>query len=129
MTACILSAALAEGALVLIVKRAQKLGLATMASKTFGQSATSWKFDDLLSSAASGGADAIFDQKVRDRAARLNTIRNRIHVGRLMTEQPTGTIPDIRTEEAREAKETLDIILRSILDWLDKHPAPAVSAS
>jgi hypothetical protein len=128
MITCVLSAALAEGALVLIVKRAQTLGLATMASKTFGQSPTSWKFDDLLSSAAAGGPDAIFDTKVRDRAARLNAIRNRIHVGRLMAEQPTGPIPDTRPEEAREARETLDIILRRILDWLDAHPAPAAPA-
>lgn len=128
MSMCVLSAALAEGALVLIVKRAQSLGLATMASKTFGQSPTSWKFDDLLSSAAAGGPDAIFDAKVRDRAIRLNGIRNRIHVGRLMAEQPTGPIPDTRPEEAREARETLDIILRRILDWLDAHPAPGTPA-
>jgi hypothetical protein len=71
----------------------------------------------------------VFDQKVRDRAARLNGMRNRIHVGRLMAEQPTGPIPDARPEEAREAKETLDTILRSILDWLEKHPAPATTTS
>jgi hypothetical protein len=126
MSMCVLSAALAEGALVLIVKRAQSLNLATMASRTFSGPSTSWKFDDLLSSAAAGGPEAIFDAKARDRAAQLNTIRNRIHVGRLMAEKPTGPIPDTRPEEAREARETLDIILRRILDWLDAHPAPDI---
>lgn len=122
MSVCVLGAALAEGALTFVVARARKLGLATMNSKTFAESSTRWKFEDLLSSAAAGGADAIFDQRTRDRADRLNVIRQRIHVGRLMAEQPTGPVPDTRPEEARDAKETLDAVLRRVLDWLAAHP-------
>jgi hypothetical protein len=52
----------------------------------------------------------------------VNTIRQRIHAGRLMAEIPVGPIPDTRPEEAREAIETLDAILRRILDWIGAHP-------
>lgn len=124
MTVCVLSAALSEGALTFIVKRARALNVGPMGSKTFEGSETQWKFDDLLKSAASGGRHAILDQKTRDRADRLNSIRQRIHVGRLMAATLTGPIPDTRPEEAREARETLDVILRRILDWLDAHPEP-----
>jgi hypothetical protein len=120
----VLAAALAEAALTFVVGRAQTLNLATLNSKTFAESPTQWKFDDLLKSAAAGGPDAIFDQGTRDRADRLNTVRQRIHAGRLIALTPTGPIPDIRPEEPREAVETLDAILRRILDWLDAHPAP-----
>jgi hypothetical protein len=123
MTVCILAAALSEGALTFVVKHARSLALGTMNSKTFGESPTRWSFDELLKSAAAGRADAIFDQKVHDRADRLNTIRQRIHAGRLMAEIPVGPIPDTRPEEAREALETLDIILRRIIDWIYAHRA------
>jgi hypothetical protein len=124
MSACVLSAALSEAALAFVVARARKLALGTMASKTFGESPTRWKFEDLLASAAAGGTDAIFDQRTRDRADRLNTIRQRIHAGRLMADVPTGPIPDTRPEEAREALETVAVVVRSVLDWIDRHPAP-----
>ena len=125
MGACVLSAALSEAALAFVVVRARKLTLGTMASKTFGESPTRWKFEDLLASAAAGGPDAIFDQRTRDRADRLNTIRQRIHAGRLMVDVPSGPIPDTRPEEAREALETVAVVVRSVLDWIDRHPAPA----
>jgi len=79
--------------------------------------------DELLKSAAAGGPDAIFDQKTREKAERLNLIRQRIHVGRLMAN--LGPIPDTQPEEATEAIETMKIILRAILDWLEHHPTPA----
>jgi hypothetical protein len=122
LTVCVLAAALSEGALVFVVGHAKALGLSTLASKTFDESSKRWKFDDLLTSAAAGGADAVFDSKVKDRADRLNIIRQRIHAGRLMADQPTGPIPDTRPEEAREAFESLQIIVRRVIDWLDAHP-------
>ncbi len=124
LSTCVLAAALAEGALTFVVGRARDLGLATMNSKTFQESSTRWKFEDLLASASAGGKDAIFDPKLRERADRLNRIRQRIHVGRLMAEKPSGPIPDTRPEEAEEALETVKMLLRRILDWLDEHPSP-----
>jgi hypothetical protein len=122
MVTCVLAAALSEAALAFVVNRARSLGTPTMSSKTFDDPPTRWKFEDLLRSAAAGGPDAIFDQKTRDRAENLNLIRQRIHVGRLMA--GAGPIPDSRPEEASEAIETMHTILRLILDWLDRHPAP-----
>lgn len=124
LTVCVLAAALAEGALTFVVGHARKLNLNTLNSKTFGESPNRWKFDELLKSAAAGGADAIFDDLTRQRADRLNTIRQRIHAGRLLAEIPVGPIPDTRPEEAREARESLDAIVRRIIDWLAAHPLP-----
>ena len=41
----------------------------------------------------------------------------RIHAGRLWQNQD-GSGFDLRPEEARESKETLDRVLRAALDWL-----------
>jgi hypothetical protein len=127
-TACVLAAALAEAALTFVVARARSLNLGTLNSKTFAESPTQWKFEDSLKSAAAGGPDAILAPPLRDRADRLNVIRRRIHAGRLLGENPSGPIPDIRPEEPREAVEALDAVLRSILDWLDAHPVPKPGA-
>ncbi len=125
-TVCVMAAALAEAALIFIVKRARDLNVGTLASATFkSESPRQWSFDDLLKGAAAGQQDAVFNHAVRDRADRLNRIRQRIHAGRLLADIPTGPIPDLRPEEAREARETLDTVLRAILDWLEKHPKPA----
>ena len=123
-TACVLAAAPAGAALAFVVGRARALNSGPLNSKTLSDSPTQWKFDDLLKSAAAGGSEAILDQKTRDRADRLSAVRQRIHAGRLMAENPSGPIPHIRPEELREAVETLDAILRRVLDWLDAHPAP-----
>lgn len=122
LTMCVLSASLAEGALTFVVRRAQELHLGTMASTTFTGPPSRWRFEDLLASAAKGGSDAIFDEDLRRRADRLNSLRQRIHPGRLLDQNPTGPIPDLRPEEAREAVETLDKILRRVLDWIEQHP-------
>jgi hypothetical protein len=118
---CVLAAALSEGALAFVVSRARALSLPTMNSKIFNDPPTRWSFDELLKSAAFGGPEAIFDAKVRDRAERLNIMRQRIHAGRLMS-QP-GPVPDTRPEDANEAIETVNAILRRIIEWLQSHPA------
>jgi hypothetical protein len=123
-TVCVMAAALAEAALTFVVKRARDLGLATMASKTFDDTPGRWGFDELLTSAAAGGTDAILDARTRERAARLSSVQQRIHAGRLLAEHPRGPIPDMRAEEPREARETLDAVLRRIIDWLATHPRP-----
>lgn len=122
ISVCVLAAALSEAALTFVVKHARTIGSPTLASRTFSESPTRWSFDELLKSAASGGADAILDQSARDRADRLFWIRQRIHAGRLLADQPQGPIPDTRPEEAREAIETANIVVRKVLDWLDRHP-------
>ena len=68
-----------------------------------------------------GGAAAILNPTVKLRAERLIVIRQRVHAGRMLSEFPGGP-PDLRPEEAREARETAEIVVRSVLDWLSHHP-------
>jgi hypothetical protein len=124
ITTCVLAAALCEGALTLVVAHAKRVGSPTLASKTFDGSPTQWKFDELLKSASLGSAP-ILDAKARERAERLNAYRQRIHAGRLLAEIPTGPIPDLRPEEPRFARETCDIVVRAVLDWIERNPATA----
>jgi len=121
---CVLSAALVEGALTFVVRHARALNLPVLASKTFSESSRSWRIDDLVGSAAAGGDKAILDQKLRVRAESLIATRQRIHAGRMLLEYPQG-VPDLRPDEARDAKITAELVVRAVLDWLDRNsPAP-----
>jgi hypothetical protein len=122
ITICVLAAALSEGALTFVVKRARDTGSGTLASKTFNESPTRWSFDELLSSASKGGPNAILDPKARDRADRLCQTRQWIHPGRLLADNPSGPLPGVRPEEAREALESVNLIVRRVLDWIESHP-------
>jgi hypothetical protein len=122
----VLSAALVEGALTFVVKHARELGLGVMASKTFDGEPRTWRIDDLVSSAAAGRDSAILDQPARLRADELVRVRQRIHAGRMLSEFPGG-VPDLRPEEAREARSTAFLVVRRILDWLERNPVPPVA--
>lgn len=121
VTATVLSAALVEGALTFIVKHARALSLGPMGSKSFEGNSTTWRFDDLVSSAASGKESAILDNATQLRASILGRSRQRIHAGRMLSEFPGGP-PDLRPEEARDALLTAEQIVRRIVDWLQRHP-------
>jgi len=70
------------------------------------------------------GTDPLFDGKLAERALRLNELRQRIHLGRYwFVGSNRGDRFDLRPEEAREARETLDQILRELIRWLELHPA------
>jgi hypothetical protein len=63
-----------------------------------------------------GGADtAILDIATRQRADGLIRTRQRVHAG-----LPGGP-PDLRPEEARKAKATAELVVRRVLDWLEKY--------
>jgi hypothetical protein len=85
-----------------------------------------WKIDDLINGAAAGGTNAILGNSDRHRADSLAKARQRIHAGRMLLEFPQG-VPDLRPEEAREAKAVADLVVRRILDWLEKTSPPAAS--
>jgi hypothetical protein len=119
----VLSAALVEGALTFVVKRARELGLGVMGSKNFDGNPRTWRIDDLISSAAAGTNSAILDEPSRVRAVELVRIRQRIHAGRMVSEFPGG-VPDLRPDEARDAKRTAELVVRRVLDWLERHPTP-----
>jgi hypothetical protein len=115
----VLAAALVEGALTFVVKHAREFG--GFRSSDFDRDPRTWKIDDLVSSAASGGDSAILDLQTKNRAESLIRTRQRIHAGRMLSDFPAG-VPDIRPEEGRDAKATADQVVRRVLDWLQKYP-------
>jgi hypothetical protein len=117
----VLAAALVEGALTFVVRHARDSGLGVFRSKNFDGHPMTWKIDDLVKSAATGSDTAILDAPTRQRADRLIHARQRIHAGRMLSEFPRG-VPDLRPEEARDAKATADEVVRRVLDWLEKYP-------
>lgn len=128
LAATVLAAALVEGALTFVVKRARDCGAGTMASKDFDGPPTRWKIEDLVASAARGGEAAILDNSTRQRADTLIRARQRIHAGRMLSDFPGGP-PDLRPEEARDAKATAEIVVRRVLDWLQRFPLSAPRSS
>jgi hypothetical protein len=117
----VLAAALAEGSLTFVVKHARQLDLAVFRSRDFDKDPKTWKIDDLVSSAACGGDEAILDTQTKNRAETLIGARQRIHAGRMLSEFPED-VPDIRPEEARDAKAAAEQVVRRVLDWLQKFP-------
>jgi hypothetical protein len=120
VASAVLAASLVEGALTFVVRHAHTLGV--LGSKTFDDPPQKWKIEDLVSSACAGRATAILDAGARHRADALIRVRQRIHAGRMLSEYPGG-VPDLRPEEARDARSTADLVVRRILDWLDRYPA------
>lgn len=124
VAASVLSAALVEGALTFVAKFAHGLGSGVMGSKTFDEAPPKWKIDGLVSGASSGGNSAILDAGSRNRADALIKVRQRIHAGRMLVDHPKG-VPDLRPEEARDAKQTAELVVRRVIDWLDRNPPPS----
>jgi hypothetical protein len=116
----VLAAALVEGALTFIVKHARKSG--QFQSKDYEGDPRTWKIEQLVASAASGGPSAVLDLQAKTRAETLIRIRQRIHAGRMLSEYPGGP-PDLRPDEARDAKGTAEQVVRAVLDWLLKFPS------
>lgn len=115
----VLAAALVEGALTFIVKHARAKG--QFQSKDYERDARTWKIDDLVASAASGGPGTILDLQAKTRAEMLIRTRQRIHAGRMLSDYPGGP-PDLRPDEARDARATAEQVVRAILDWLQRNP-------
>lgn len=109
-TTIVTCAALAEGALALVAVRAREKGLWT----SLPDGPRNWKLDALLKAAQSGVPPTLKDAEGA-RGRMLNQSRQRIHAGRLL-EDPTLTV-DWKPDEAREARTTLDMLLRRIIDW------------
>ena len=120
VSACVLAAALVEGALTFVVKHVRTKGM--FQSTNYDKDPRTWKIEDLVASAASGGPLAILNLQTKTRAESLIRSRQRIHAGRMLAEFPAGP-PDIRPEDARDAKATSEQVVRAILDWLEQNPA------
>lgn len=119
--AIVLAAALVEGSLTFVVKHARSSQLEVFKSKDFDGEPRTWKLDDLIRSAASGSKAAVLDQATKYRAETLTRTRQRIHAGRMLSDFPQGT-PDVRPEEARDAKAVAEQVVRCVLDWLGRFP-------
>ena len=115
----VIAAALAEGALAALVTHAKASGLTMTEVK---DDPLQWKLAELVRQAKRGTVPLLDDDLGR-RCLELSEIRQRVHAGRLITKDPTRIAPDLRPEESQRATETLDRLLRRILDWLALHPA------
>ncbi len=113
----VLAAAMAEGALSFVVPLAKSKGLM---GRIDADKPRRWYLDDLVGGAKSGKPDvpSMVGDPMQARVLHLHKLRQRIHVGALIEQTPQGPIPDIRPEEARDARHTLDLLLREILVWL-----------
>jgi hypothetical protein len=120
LSCLVLSAALVEGALTFVVKHARSKDLGVFKSSDFERDPKTWKIEDLVRSAASGSQDAILDEPSRFRASQVVQTRQRIHAGRMLSDYSSG-LPDLKPEEARDAKATAEMVVRKVLDWLDSH--------
>lgn len=118
----VLAAALVEGCLTFVVKHGRGLGVGVFGSKDFDEDPRRWKIETLVNGAAAGQKDAILDNRDKQRVETLVASRQRIHAGRMLSEFPGG-VPDLRPEEAREAKAIADMLVRRVLDWLELHSA------
>jgi hypothetical protein len=121
VASAVLSAAIVEAALTFVVAHGRKLGVGPFKSRDFDSQPRTWKIDDLVKSAASGGEASVLDEGTRHRADELIRTRQRIHAGRMLSDYPGGP-PDLRPEEARDAKRTADLMVRRVLDWLARYP-------
>jgi len=122
LAALVLAAALVEGVLTFVVKHARKRGFAVFGSADYEKDPRTWNISDLVASAARGGDTSILDVRSKLRTEMLIQTRHRIHAGRMLSEFAQG-VPDLRPEEARAGKETAELVVRRVLDWLEKYPA------
>jgi hypothetical protein len=121
VSVCVLAAALVEGALTFVVKHARARQLGPFRSSDFDREPRYWRIEDLVASATSGGDASILDTGTKSRAEALIRSRQRIHAGRMLSEHPTG-VPDLRPDEARDARATAEFVVRRVLDWLERFP-------
>ena len=124
VAALVLAAALVEGCLTFVAKHGHGLGVGVFGSKTFEDDPRRWKIEDLVNGAAAGQKAAILGNRDKQRAETLIASRQRIHAGRMLSDFPRG-VPDLRPEEARDAKAIADTVVRCVLDWLELHSAAA----
>jgi hypothetical protein len=123
LSALVLSAALVEGVLIFAASYARGRNLPDFATNDLAGDPKSWTLEKLLKAAAHN--NAVLDAQTKNRADGLLLTRQRIHTGRLLSSQPKGApVPDLRPEEAREAKAVAEQVVRFVLDWLGRNPPP-----
>lgn len=116
-----LSAAISEAALTFAAKYAKDKGLNSFRSNGLGEEPKGWRMEKLLEAAAFG-PNAALTGPAKTAAERLNHTRQRIHAGRVLSDNPGG-LPDLKPEEARAAKDTAEQVVRAVLEWLGRQQA------
>ncbi len=116
MTVMVLSAAISECALAIVARRAQ---VASKSNALQGEP-KKWTFEQLYKWAKKGAVGPIIDDTLGRRCQELNLHRQRIHGGRFLGQQNVPQLADARPDEARESRETMEKLLRAILDWDSK---------
>ncbi|WP_083469136.1 hypothetical protein [Methylobacterium variabile] len=119
LSCVVLSAALVEGSLTFAARYARTRQIGAFQSSDFEGEPRGWKAEKLIDSASRGGTASIFSPQIKARAEHLNRVRQRVHVGRLLSDNPGG-VPDLRPEEGRDAKATAEQVVRAVIDWLDR---------
>ncbi|MDE2163157.1 MAG: hypothetical protein KGJ53_08345 [Alphaproteobacteria bacterium] len=123
LSALVLSAALVEGALTLAAAYARQSNFQDFATNELAADPKSWTLERLLKAAAHN--NAVVNAQTKTRVEGLILTRQRIHAGRLLSSLPKSiSVPDLRPEEAREAKAVAEQVVRFVLDWLGRNPPP-----
>lgn len=111
-TVVVLAAALCEAALATCALAAQKRA----DPDALNGDAKSWRFHDLTKWARKSSVGIITDERLNNRCTDLNEHRQRVHAGRFLDRPEMAKLVDLKPEQARAARETLDLLLRAILD-------------
>lgn len=110
----VLSAALCEAALTVVIGRSKELELAM---RRLPERVEQWQLSQLIEWAKSG-SDPIIQGDLGAKCKKLNEWRQRIHVARYLEATPAQV--SCRTDEARQAKNILAELVRAVLEWLDR---------
>lgn len=115
-----LSASLCEGALAFFAASGIHSGL-TMTQK-LPSDPRQWKLEALISAASTGGTTALLVDPLRQRLVELNERRKALHPGSfIQLSIPLQKVPEIRPEQAVEARSVVHLLLRTIVDWLARN--------
>jgi hypothetical protein len=113
----VLSGSLCEGALAFFAASDIHTGL-TMTQK-LPSDPRQWKLEALIGAGATGQRALLIDP-LRQRLIELNERRKIIHPGSFIElVQPVRKVPEIRPEQAIEARNVVKLLLRTIIDWLE----------
>jgi hypothetical protein len=116
----LLSAAVCEAMLALVATLARDKGLSML--KPLENDPRKWKLVNLIEAACSGPKPIIADPPLRAGLMSLNSTRQQIHVGALLSQyKDQSIVPDVKQEDARLAKEYTDKLGRRLLDWFQEN--------
>lgn len=119
MSFAVLSASMVECALTVVAEHVKRT------DPSAALKGDKWSLDQLNKWARkTTWGRAIFDDELGRLCTRLNEHRQRIHPGRFLGRSDAPQLADIRPEEGRECRATLQRCLRAVLDWYNANNRP-----